>query len=125
VATLAALRRKGSSGYDSDEIDSAGSGDEFGDRSASAPEQQWAPAETRTDITAEQLSNASRVETALEEIRTVWPVVSAEEIRGADGDLDRLAQRIARKVEQPREQVRTRLDEILVQATGTDSYPAH
>jgi hypothetical protein len=124
LASVMLLRRKGGSGYEDDEIDAAGQGDTFGDREADAPEQRWAPAETRQDVTVEELSMAARVETSWETIQSVWPVLTLEDIRPAEGDLDRLAGLIAEKVEQPREQVRERLEGILAQETPRPSFPA-
>jgi len=123
LGTVVAVRRK-SSGYDNDVIDAGGQGNSFGDRDGNAPEQRWSPAETRTDITPEQLSMAARIETSYDHIHDVWPVVTLEEVRTADGDLERLAGLIAEKVEQPRDQVRTRLEGILAEETPNPSYPA-
>ena len=127
VAGVVLVRRRSSSGdgYDDDEIDAAGQGDTFGNRQGNAPEQKWAPAETRHDMTAEQLSTAARVEASFESIRTVWPTLTLDEVRRAEGDLDRLAGLIAEKVEQPRDQVRRRLDGIIAQETPRSSYPPH
>jgi hypothetical protein len=58
-------------------------------------------------------------------IREVWPALSEEEINGAEGDLERLAERIAEKTEHPRDEIRRRLDEILARETPRPSYPAH
>ena len=123
IGAVVAMRRRGSS-YENDEIDSAGEG-EFGERDASAPAQQGAPAETRTDTTPEKLAMAARIETSFDAIRQVWPLITLDEVRQADGDLDRLAGLIAEKAEQPREQVRQRLDGIIAQETPRTSYPAH
>lgn len=124
-ATLLVRKLNGSGGYDDDEIDTAlGEGD-FGNRGAPAPEQKMAPAHTRTDISAEQLSMASRVGEALPAIRKEWPAMTEDEIYAADGDLDKLAGQIAEKAEQPREQVRKRLDDIIATEEPRPSYPAH
>lgn len=123
VGTVIA-RKKMSSSYDDDDIDSAGMGD-FGYRAADAPEQQAAPAETRTDVTVEELSMAARVGASAGAIREVWPSLSEDEINAAEGDLDRLAGSIAEKTEQPRGDVRRRLDEIVARETPRPSYPAH
>lgn len=125
VATAVVLRRKSKSGYDDDEIDAAGQGDTFGERDGDAPEQKWSTAQTEKNVTAEELSMAARVETSWDAIRTVWPVLTLDEIRPAEGDLDRLAGLIAEKAEQPREQVRQRLEAIIEQETPRSSYPAH
>jgi hypothetical protein len=125
VATVIA-RRKSSSSYSDDAIDTAGAGNEtFGERSAQAPEQKWAPAETRTDVSVEELSMAARLGASVEAIHSTWPSVSEEEIRKIEGDIDRLVQLIAEKVEQPREEVRHRLDDIIARETPRPSYPAH
>jgi hypothetical protein len=118
-------KRMMSSGYEEDEIDTGLGGGEFGERGAPAPEQKAARAKTRTDISPEQLSVAARVGESADAIRRAWPALSNDEITGADGDLDRLAQIIAEKAEQPRDQVRRRIDEILAQETPRPSYPAH
>lgn len=124
VATALAMRRKGKSGYDDDEIDAAGAGDAFGERIGNAPEQKWAVAETRTDVTPEELSMAARVETSFDAIRQVWPMLTLEEIRPVEGDLDRLAGLIAEKAEQPRDEVRRKLEGIIAQETPNPSFPA-
>jgi hypothetical protein len=125
IGTVLVLRQR-RSGYDMDEIDAPGDYDDpFGERRADAPEQRWAPAETRHDVTVEELSTASRVETSWDDIHTTWPSVTLEEARSAEGDLDRLAGLIAEKVEQPRDQVRQKLDEIIAQDTPDPSFPAH
>ena len=67
----------------------------------------------------------ARIETSWEDIHTAWPSVTLEEARTADGDLDRLAGLIAEKVEQPRDQVRQKLDDIIAQDTPDPSFPAH
>ncbi len=125
LAGAVIVRRRSSSGYEDDAIDAAGQGDTFGERGGNAPEQKWAPAETRTDVTAEELAMAARVEASFDSIRTVWPSLTLNEIRKVEGDLDRLAGLIAEKVEQPREQVRQRLEGILAQETPRSSYPPH
>jgi hypothetical protein len=109
--------------YEEEEIDSSGAGD-FGERGAEAPEQRWAPATTRTDVTVEELSTAARVETGFPAIHEVWPSLTLDELRPAEGDLEKLAELIAGKVEQPRAQVRGRLDEIIGAETPRPSYPA-
>lgn len=124
LASVILLRRRGGSGYEWDDIDAAGEGDTFGERDATAPEQRWAPAETKHDVTVEELSMAARVETSWDAIHTVWPSLTLEEIRPAEGDLDRLAGLIAEKVEQPRDEVRERLEGIIAQETPRPSYPA-
>ena len=125
IATAITMRRRGGSGYEDDEIDAAGQGDTFGERDADAPEQRWAPAETVKGVTAEELSMASRVETSWPAIQTVWPALSLDDVRAVEGDLDRLAGVIAEKTDQPREQVRERLEGIIEQETSRSSYPAH
>ena len=125
VAAILAIRRMLSPGYDDDVIDAAGQGDTFGERPANAPEQRMAPAETRTDVSVEDLYSAARVGASMDAIREAWPAMTREEITAADGDLDRLAQRIAEKSEQPVEQVRERLSDILATETPRPSYPAH
>jgi hypothetical protein len=117
-------RKKMSSSYEDDEIDAAGAG-EFGYRAPSAPEQQAAPAETRTDVTVEELSMAARIGASAPAIHEAWPSLSEDEINDTEGDLDRLTGRIAEKTEQPHEEVRRRLDEILARETPRPSYPAH
>jgi len=122
--TAFVLRKRRGSGYDEDEIDSADYG-EFGDRGAPAPEQQMATAETRHDTTPEALSMAARVETSLDDIRAAFPGVSAEEIKSAESDLDRLAALIAEKTHGEHSQVRARLQQIIDTDTPDPSYPAH
>ena len=68
---------------------------------------------------------ASRVETSWDAIQTVWPTLTLDEIREVEGSLDRLAELIAEKVGQPRDQVRQRLEDIIAQETPSSSYPAH
>lgn len=123
VAAFVMRKRRGS-GYDEDEIDSADYG-EFGERGAPAPEQQMATAETRHDTTPDELSTAARVETSLDDIRAAFPGVSAEDVKAAEGDLDRLAGVIAQKTGGDRTQVRQRLQEIIDTDTPDPSYPAH
>jgi hypothetical protein len=118
------MRRRRSSGYDDDDIDSADYGD-FGNRGAPAPEQQNSPAETRQDVTPEELSTASRVETSMAAIREAWPGVSEEDVKSAEGDLDRLSGVIAARTGDPVQQVRERLDGIIAEQTPDPSYPAH
>src|SRR3712207_5755359 len=118
VATVVALRRRGGSGYEEDEIDAAGQGTTFGDRDGDAPEQRWSIAETEKGVTAEELSMAARVETSWDAIHTVWPTLTLDEVRPAEGNLDRLAELIAKKVDQPRDEVRRRLDGIIEQETS-------
>ena len=125
IAAVVTRLRRGGSGYDDDAIDAAGQGATFGERAATAPEQQMAPAETRADVTAEQLSMAARLDVSLPAIRAAWPAVTDDDVRGADGDIDRAARTIAEKVEQPLDQVRSRLDGILAQETPRAGYPAH
>ena len=125
VATVVAVRRRGASGYDEDEIDAAGQGDTFGERDGNAPEQRWSTAETEKGVTVEELSMASRVETSWDAIQTVWPTLTLDEVRKAEGNLDHLAELIAEKVGQPRDQVRQRLEGIIEQETPRSSYPAH
>lgn len=125
AAVFMLVRRMMSSGYEADQIDAAGQGDTFGRRHGDAPEQRWAPAETRTDVSPEQLSAAARAAASAGAIHAAWPAVSEEEINAAEGDLDRLAQRIAEKAEQPAGEVRRRLDDILARETSPASYPAH
>ena len=125
IATAIASRRRGKGGYEGDEIDAAGQGDTFGERDGDAPEQRWAPAQTEKGVTVEELSMASRVETAWSAIQNVWPSLSLDDIRPVEGDLDRLADLIAGKVSQPRDEVRRRLEGIIEQETPRSSYPAH
>lgn len=126
VAGVVLVRRRSSdSGYEWDDIDSAGEGDTFGERPANAPEQKMASAEMRHDVTPEELSMAARLETAFDAIHTAFPLLGLEELRKAEGDVDRLAGLIAEKSEQPREQVRQRLDQIVAQEVPDSSYPAH
>lgn len=125
IGAVVAWRRLTSSGYEEDEIDFAGEEGDFGERSGAPPEATASPAETRSDATAEELSMAARVETSIEDIRTVWPSVSLDDIRKAEGNLDSLAGLIAEKVEQPRDEVKKRLEAILAQDTPDPSYPAH
>jgi hypothetical protein len=119
IATVLAARRRGKGGYDEDEIDAAGEGDTFGERDGAAP------AQTETGATAEALSMTARVETAWPAIQNVWPSLSLDDLRPAEGDLDRLADTIAAKVSQPRDEVRQRLEGIIAQETPDPSYPAH
>lgn len=125
AGVVVARRRSADSGYEWDDVDSAGSDDAFGERAADAPEQKMAPAETRNDVTPEALSMAARLETAYEAIHTAFPLLSLAELRKAEGDIDRLAGLIAEKAEQPRDQVRQRLDGIVAQEVPDASYPAH
>jgi hypothetical protein len=125
IAAAVVARRRGRGGYEDDEIDAAGQGDTFGERDGDAPEQRWAPAQTETGVTPEELSMAARVETSFPAIQTVWPTLTLDHIRPAEGDLDRLADMIAEKVSQPRDDVRRRLDGIIAQETPDPSYPAH
>ena len=125
AATAFVLRKRGQSGYEEDEIDAGGQGDTFGERDGTAPEQRWSPAHTLHGVTAEELSMASRVEASWDDIHSAWPTLTLDEVRQAEGDLERLAGLIAEKVEQPRELVRQRLEGIIAQDTGRGSYPAH
>ena len=125
VAGVVVYRRRSSSGYEDDEIDAAGQGDTFGERGGSAPEQRWGPAETRRDVSAEELAMAARVEASFDTIHSVWPSLNLDDVSKAEGDLERLAGLIAEKVEQPRDQVRQRLEGILAQETPRSSYPPH
>lgn len=124
VASVLAWRRRGTSGYDDDAIDAAGQGDAFGERIGNAPEQKWAVAETQRGASPEELSMAARVETSFDAIREVWPMLTLDDIRPAEGDLDRLAGLIADKVGQPREDVRGRLEGIIEAETPRPSFPA-
>ncbi len=124
VGAVVAWRRLTSSGYNDDDIDFAGEDGAFGER-GTPPEEVLSPAHTRTDVTAEELSMAARVETSWEDIHTVWPSLTLDEIRKAEGDLDRLAGLIAEKVEQPRDEVKQRLEGIIAQDTPDPSFPAH
>jgi len=124
IAAFVLRKRRGGSGYDDDEIDSADYGD-FGDRGAPAPEQQMSVAQTQHDTTPEELSTAARVETSLEDIRTAFPGVSDEDVKSAEGDLERLASLIAEKTGADRGQVRERLQAIIDTDTPDPSYPAH
>lgn len=125
AVTAVMLWMRRSSGYAGDEIDAAGEGATFGERDATAPEQRWAPAETRTGVDAEQLSMAARIGSSMEAIRGVWPSLTDEEVAGAEGDLDRLADAITEKTGQPKAQVRESLERIVAQETPPQSYPAH
>lgn len=125
VGAVMLLRRRRSSGYTGDAIDAAGQGESFGERGGNAPEQRWAPAETRTDVTPEQLSAAAKVGVSAGAIQSAWPAVTEDEIDATEGNLDRLARLIAEKTEQPVEQVRRRLDGILAEQAPIPSYPAH
>jgi uncharacterized protein YjbJ (UPF0337 family) len=124
IASVIVMRRKSGSSYDDDWIDAAGGGDMFGDRDAGAPEQRWAPVQTEKGVTAEELSMAARVETSWSRIHEVWPTLTLDEIRPAEGDLDKLSGLIAKKVEQPRDEVRDRLEQILAEETPLPSFPA-
>jgi hypothetical protein len=124
IASVLFVRRKSGSSYDDDVIDSAGSGDTFGDRDFDAPEQRWAPAQTKTNVTVEELSMAARVETSWDRIHEIRPALTLDDIRPAEGDLDTLSGLIAEKVEQPRDEVRQRLDEVLAEETPRPSFPA-
>jgi len=131
IATAILMRRRSRSdgwddyGYDDDAIDAAGQGDTFGDGPADASEQRWAPAQTEQGVTTEELSMTARVEMRWEAIHTTWPSLTLDEVRQAEGDLDRLTGLIAEKVEQPRDEVRSLLEAILAQETPDPSYPAH
>jgi hypothetical protein len=117
------VRRKLRPSYEEEWIDSADRGT-FGDRGAPAPEQKESVAETRTDITPEQLSMAARIGQSAERITARWPAVSAEDVNGVDGDLDKLANLIAGRAEQPEDEVRKAIEEILAEETPRPSYPA-
>lgn len=125
VGAVLVARRRSGSGYDDDEIDFAGDDAEFGHRTDAPKDVSSAPAETRTDITPERLSMAARIETAYDDIRHTWPSLSLDDVRTADGDVDRLAGMIAEQAEEPREQVRQRLDAIIEKAVPDPSYPGH
>ncbi len=125
AAGAVAVRRLTRGGYHADEIDTGLGGGTFGERGAPAPAQQMTTAETRTGISPEQLSMAARVGEAAEGIRQTWPLMTIAEIMSADGDLDRLAGMIAQKTEQPREQIRGRLDEVIAREEPRPSFPAH
>ncbi|MHB8574896.1 MAG: hypothetical protein ACYDCQ_06135 [Dehalococcoidia bacterium] len=118
------VRKKLRSGYDEDWVDSADEGD-FGDRGAPSPEQKESTARTRTDTTPEKLSLASRLETSSEAITTRWPGVSAEDVAGADGDIDKLAHLISSRSSQPQDEVRTALDGIIAEEAPGEGYPGH
>ena len=124
LAGAVIVRQRSRSRYEEDEIDAAGQGDTFGERDGNAPEQRWAPAETKA-VTPEELSMASRVETAWDGISSAWPTLTLDDIRPAEGDLDKLAGLIADKTGQQRNEVRTKLDGILAQEVPDSSYPAH
>src|SRR5215207_2187459 len=104
IAAAVVARRRGKGGYEDDEIDAAGQGDTFGERVGTAPEQRWAPARTATGVTPEELSMAARVETAFPAFQAVWPTLTLDDIRPAEGDLDRLAGVIADKGSRPRDE---------------------
>jgi hypothetical protein len=117
------VRRKLSRGYDEDEIDSSDWGD-FGDRPANAPEQRDSQAETRHDVSVEQLSEAARIETSMTDIINAWPSLSEADVKSAENDRERLASLIVEKTGQPLDEVRARLDGIIAQDTPRPSYPA-
>lgn len=119
------ISRRSDDGYDDDEIDTGLAQGEFGERGAPAPEQKMSSAETRTDITPEKLSMAARIGESTEAIRKSFPAVSEEEINGADGDLDRLAELIAKKNDGKQDSIKRELSDILARETPRPSYPAH
>jgi hypothetical protein len=123
IAAAAIARRRGRGGYEDDEFDVAGQGDTFGERDGDAPEQRWAPARTESGVTPEEPSMASRVETSFPAIQNVWPTLTLDDIRPAEGDLDRLTDLIAGRVSQPRDEVRRRLDGIIGQETPSPGRP--
>jgi hypothetical protein len=67
---------------------------------------------------------AARVETSWDRIHEVWPALTLDEIRPAEGDLDKLADLIAKKADQPRDEVRSRLEAIIEEETPRPSFPA-
>lgn len=87
------------------------------------PEQQPAPAELGNDTVSPEPPLAAPLIPSPEAIRAVWPSISDDEIQQAEGDLERLAQRIAEKVEQPRDEIRRRLEEILSRETPISGSP--
>ncbi|MGE0542884.1 MAG: CsbD family protein [Dehalococcoidia bacterium] len=124
IASVIVLRRTSGSHDDDDWINAAGEGDAFGDRDATAPEQRWSPVQTEKNVAAEELSMAARVETSWNRIHEVWPALTLDDIRPAEGDLDKLAGLIAEKAEQPRDEVRDRLEAIIAEETPMPSFPA-
>jgi hypothetical protein len=113
LASVMLLRRKGGSDYEWDDADVGGEVDTFGDRDATTPEQRWDPPKATQNVTVEEPSMAARVETSWDAIHAAWPSLTLDDVRPAEGDLDRLAGLIAEKVEQPREGVRERLEGII------------
>ena len=122
IASVIVLRRRSGSTYDDDWLDATGESDTFGDHDAESPEQRWTPVHTEEGVTADEPSMSARVETSWNRIHEVWPVLALDDIRPADGDLDKLAGLIADKVEQPRDEVRDRLEVILTEETPTPSF---
>jgi hypothetical protein len=118
----AVIRKRRSSGYDDDEIDSAAPGT-FGEREQLSPEQKMSTATTEHGVTPEELSTAAKVENSFAGIQKQWPSITLEEIQPAEGDLDRVAGVIAARVGQPQDQVRKQLDGIIAEETPTPSFP--
>lgn len=124
VAAVVFLRRR-SSGYEGDAIDSARGSGTFGERPPHSPEEQMAPIHTEQNVSAEQLSMASRIGDAEDAITSVWPSLTHDDISAANGDLDKLAQTISEKTGEPAAQAKKRLEDVLAQTTPPQSYPAH
>lgn len=80
-----------------------------------------APKEPAAPTPAAPKATATTKEPSYEAIHAVWPAVTKEEVASAGSDRDRLAGLIAEKAEQPREQVRKRLDEILAEKKASTS----
>jgi uncharacterized protein YjbJ (UPF0337 family) len=118
----AIMRRRRSSGYEFDEIDSAEPGD-FGSRSGLSPEQKMAPFHTQQGVTAEALSTAAKLENSFGGIQKKWPAVTLDDLRPAEGDLDRVAGLIAAKSGQQQAAVRKELDGIIAEETPDPSFP--
>ncbi len=118
----AVMRRRRSSGYEYDEIDSAEPGT-FGERGALSPEQKMSTAKTEHGVTPEELSTAAKVENSFGGLQKKWPSLTLAEIQPAEGDLDKVAGIIAAKSGQPQDQVRKELDGIIAEETPTPSFP--
>ncbi|MGI8549592.1 MAG: hypothetical protein ACR2PL_02180 [Dehalococcoidia bacterium] len=98
--------------------------DASGQDSFGAPEQRWSPAKSESKLSVEQLQDEAKLEQAREDVMRQWPQISADDFAAAGDDLDKLAETIASRTGQSRENVTTTLRGLVTSATdGKASFP--
>jgi hypothetical protein len=97
--------------------------DASGQAAFDAPEQQMSPAHAEPKRSPEELQREARLATVKDEVLGRWPSLTSADFDAADDDPGNLAETIASRTGEPREQVERALSQLMAGASAKASFP--